>query len=168
MLDRIPRLALLVSGFLLACVPPSALADKVEEADKDDAKSPGSYLKEGLASVRLGKPAVARQLILVPLVVQGPAWPEPGVKASLVSDEVTYEEPKWGERRYNVLVGNKGKEPVLLLGGGLITGGKLDRMIPQDLLVPAGRQVRLRPFRWARPLWGWVLARLRFGSAVRG
>jgi len=144
MLDRIPRLALLVSGLLLACLPSSALADKVEPEEKEDAKSPGSYLAEGLASVRLGKPAVARQLILIPLVVQGPAWPEPRVKPSLLSDEVSYEEPKWGERRYNVMVENKGEQAVLLLGGGLVTGGKLDRMIPHDLLVPAGRQVEIR------------------------
>jgi hypothetical protein len=58
-------------------------------------------------------------------------------------DDLGFREPEWPERRWNVEVRSRAKKPVLLPGGSLLVGGRLDRMIPEDLLLPPGKSVEI-------------------------
>jgi ARG and Rhodanese-Phosphatase-superfamily-associated Protein domain len=122
-----PRLAgcLVLVPFLLA--PPTAVA-------KDD---PGLFARRAWSHVELGKTFRKDQLIVIPLVAD--TAPEPlAVKPDLRTADLILGEPDWPVRRYDLRVADTGPKPVLLFGGAVLVGGKMDRLFPQDVLVPAG------------------------------
>jgi len=125
--------SLLVAVAVLAVVSPVVWA-----ADEDPVKT----VEAALRGVRLGKPLQAEPLILIPLIAE--AEPKPlAIVADLKSKNVRFTEPEWPRRRFNVKVENGEKTPLLLLGGNFLVGGKLDRLLTRDLLVPAGKGVEI-------------------------
>ncbi len=110
-----------------------------------------NFFASVVARLSLGDPVQSGQVVLIPLIIdKAPASLAiaPGVGAS----ELTFVEPRWPERRYNVDVTNGGKRPALLMGGTILVGGKLDRMAPRDLIIPPGKtqEVHMLPAEYQR------------------
>ena len=109
-----------------------------------DAKppKPEAPFTEFLSGLTLGDGIIAGQLIVFPVLA-----PEPPAAMDIVpdmrTDQLLYEEVEWPERPFNIGVTNQGSRPVLILGGGLVVGGSLDRMLPRDLLVPPKQQLEI-------------------------
>jgi hypothetical protein len=96
-----------------------------------------------LESVELGEPMQSGPLVLVPLLVDKPPR-IPQVDPGLGVEELAFGEAAWPRRRFNVEVFNKSERPMLVLGGTILIGGRLDRMIPRDVLVPPRETLELR------------------------
>lgn len=122
----------LVLALALAAFPAAA-----DETSKN-------FLADALAVVELGEPVRSDQIILIPLLLKEKPKDAPAVVADRATPKLSFEEPAWPERRFNVDVRNDDDRPVLLFGGGVLVGGKLDRMVPRDLLVPSGATVEVR------------------------
>jgi len=112
---------------------PAALA-------KDEAPDP---IKNALAGLTIGEGIATAEVIIYPILApEKPAKLD--IKPSTWSDKVGYSEPDLPKRRYNVAVANNEPGPLLLLGGTILGGGKRDRVLPQDVLIPAGARVEIR------------------------
>ena len=57
------------------------------------------------------------------------------VGPAALSGALMIQEPKWPARRYDVEFVSKSKRPILVLGGTLLTGGRLDRLVSENLLL---------------------------------
>lgn len=116
----------------------------VVPASADDA--PGKEAKNFLAAVldrvTLGDPMQSGPLVLVPLVVD--KTPDlPAVAPGLGATGLKFREAAWPKLRFNVEVENGDDQPLLVLGGSILVGGKLDRMVPRDLIVPPGKTLEV-------------------------
>lgn len=101
------------------------------------AKGEPNAIESVIQSVTLGKGVTSHQIIIFPLLA--PAPPEKlAVKPDRGNSSVTFGEPEWSKRRYDLNVTNKGLEPALILGGTVLEGGVTDRLVPQDVILPAG------------------------------
>jgi hypothetical protein len=90
-----------------------------------------------LERVTLGDPMQSGPLVLVPLVIdKAPELPD--VAPGLGAEGLKFREAAWPKRRFDVEVENTDDQPLLVLGGSILVGGKLDRMAPRDVLVPPG------------------------------
>jgi hypothetical protein len=58
-------------------------------------------------------------------------------------EALVFREPRWPSRRWNIEVVSNAEGPILLPGGSLIVGGRLDRMVPEDLLLPPDETVEI-------------------------
>lgn len=113
----------------------------------------------GLSAYTLGQPVTSGNVTIVPVSLkETPKWDD---------DYATLAEAKkngWveiveipGEREVNRLqVRNNGPKPLLLLGGELLIGGKQDRIVAHDTVVPAGKTVFVEVYcvehgRWDGP-----------------
>jgi len=108
---------------------------------KDDVE-PKGFVTKTLQGLRLGQPIRADPIILIPLIATD-APTELSIATDLHSKKLRAVEPEWPERRFNVAVENKEEKPVLLLGGSYLVGGKLDRLVPRDLIVPADSRIQI-------------------------
>jgi hypothetical protein len=99
----------------------------------------------------LGDPVQSGPVVLIPLIID--KAPESlTVAPGFGKSTLTFAEPAWPERRYNVDVTNGGKQPALLIGGSILVGGRLDRMVPRDLIIPPGKspEIHMLPAEYQR------------------
>jgi hypothetical protein len=68
----------------------------------------------------------------------------PAVKANVWATKVGIHEPDLPKKRYNVRIANNETQPLLMLGGTILGGGKRDRLVPNDVIVPVGGRVEIR------------------------
>jgi hypothetical protein len=107
-----------------------------------EAKKKTNFVEDYLENLTLGEGVHEEQLVIFPLIAKD--QPEPlGVMSDLGATKLRFEEPEWPERRYNVLVRNGEEAPVLVFGGNILMGGELDRMLPRDIIVPAGAAMEI-------------------------
>jgi hypothetical protein len=95
-----------------------------------------------VARLSLGDPVQSGPVVLIPLIIDK-APDSLTVAPGVGSSALTFAEPAWPERRYNVDVTNGGKQPALLIGGSILVGGRLDRMAPRDLIIPPGKTLEI-------------------------
>jgi len=129
------------SGLLSRLVLVSLLAPLAATAGEDE-----SFATRALAMVELGEPLTTDQVVLFPLV----AKVEPGggsVVAARAAAKVVFAEPGKAKRKYDVAIRNDGDAPVLVVGGTVLEGGTIDRLIRRDsILAPGGAaEVRALP-----------------------
>lgn len=111
---------------------PTALA-------KDNAPDPIKGFLEGLT---IGEGIATAEVIIFPLL----AAEKPGkieIRPSTWAENVGFNEPDLPKRRFNVNIANNEPGTLLLLGGTVLGGGSRDRVIPQDVLIPAGARVEI-------------------------
>jgi hypothetical protein len=101
-----------------------------------------SPLGLALEGVELGDGIVAEPLIMFPLVAKQPPA-KLAVKADREAEGLTFAEPEFPARRYNLEIGNAGAGTVLMLGGGVVVGGRLDRLIESSILLPSKSRVEV-------------------------
>lgn len=116
----------------LACLPAAPV-----QAEDDN------FVLDLLEDLTLGEGQPAQDIIIFPLLAQekreGLA-----LKPDVWSSKVAWSEPQFPKRRYNVGVVNNESDPLLVLGGTILGGGYRDRLVPSDVIVPAGGDVEIR------------------------
>lgn len=126
------RLALVVTLVLIASVPAAA---------RDGGKEP-NFLVAVLEGLELGEGQRAENIIVFPLLA-----PEKreglAVKPDVWSSSVAFSEPEFPKKRFNVDVVNSEDTPLLVLGGTILGGGYRDRLVPSDVIVPAGGSIEM-------------------------
>jgi hypothetical protein len=111
-------------------------------ADEAPGKEAKNFLAAMLERVTLGDPMQSGPLVLVPLVVD--KAPElPAVAPGLGAAGLKFREAAWPKLRFNVELENSDEQPLLVLGGSILVGGRLDRMAPRDLIVPPGKTLEV-------------------------
>jgi hypothetical protein len=84
-------------------------------------------------------------ITLFPLVLNEGETVEPlgldVIGPAALSGAVVVRDPKWPARRYNVEFESRGERPVFVLGGTILTGGRLDRMVSENLILEPGAKV---------------------------
>lgn len=127
------KIRLLALALILALgAMPAALAE-------DEEQNPVQAFLEGLT---IGEGIATAEVILFPVLAPEPP-PKFDIKPSTWSDKVGYSEPDLPKRRFNINVANNEPGTLLLLGGTIVGGGHRDRVIPQDVLIPAGARVEI-------------------------
>ena len=133
-------LALPALVLVLVATPKARAADPAPAPAP--ATTPADSLRKALGELRLGVGIVSDQIILFPLYAPGAPTAVParaGVYgAGLVFTET---EPKLGGQTVHVLNGGTG--PALVVAGTVIEGGRRDRMVRYDRLVPAGEAIEI-------------------------
>ena len=120
-----------------------ALALALAVGTPSTAKEPTSnFAVKAAEQVTIGEAIQAGPVVLFPLLAAGET-PLVEVVAAHKSKGVTFREPEFPRRRYNVAVANKGSQAVLVLGGTVLSGGKRDRLVTVDTLVPAGASAEI-------------------------
>lgn len=121
---KIVAFAGLLTLTLLAVGP--AAVGKTDEAN---------FVERALEGLSLGPGQQSGELIVFPLVAaEIPA--ALAVTPDVACDDLAFSEPEFPRKRYDVTIENSGDKTALLFGGGILTGGKLDRLVPQSVLVP--------------------------------
>jgi hypothetical protein len=92
-------------------------------------------------SLQLGETLQNGDVTVVPLERRGDAQ-DPGV--SLNPGDASFEEPQFARHRYDVLVRNKAEQPLFLLGGTVLVGGSIDRLVRHDHLIAPGASAEIR------------------------
>jgi hypothetical protein len=129
---KLQTLAVLVALVLVAPVPAAA----------EDEEAP-NFLLAFMKDLVLGEGQPARDIIIFPVLA--PKKPDAlAVKPDVWSSKVAFSEPDFPKRRFNVGVRNNEADPLLVLGGTVLGGGRRDRLVPSDVLVPAGGDVEIR------------------------
>ena len=105
-------------------------------------------LEEMLGRVQLMPGRGHRALTVFPLVLpagekETAAKSVKSLREAVEDREIVLAEPLKPARRYNVLVTSRSEQAVLLPAGTILTGGRLDRMIPRDTLVAPGQQLQI-------------------------
>jgi hypothetical protein len=98
------------------------------------------WLVQALSGVRLGDGVAVDQLILFPLLAKSDPAPL-AVSADHQSSSLVFSEPEFPLRRENVEVVTDGETPVLVLGGGVLVGGRLDRLVARSFILTPGANV---------------------------
>ncbi len=65
-----------------------------------------------------------------------------------------------------VIIKNKGKKPIYIMAGEIIIGGKQDRMVSFDILIPAGKEVAVEVRCVEHGRWSGKSAEFKSGGAV--
>ena len=127
------KIRLLVLALVLALgSAPMALA-------KDEAPNPVQTFLPGLT---VGEGIATAEVIIFPVLAkEAPAKID--MRPSTWAKNVGYSEPDLPKRRFNVQVANNEPGTLLLLGGTVLGGGYRDRVVPQDVLIPAGARVEI-------------------------
>jgi hypothetical protein len=134
--------------------------------------SPNAIRAKTADELVYGEPIRYHNLSLVPVGTsrQGPFQSytllEEGLKARTLA--VRELNGKSGEAQVEAVeVRNKGREPVYLLGGEMILGGKQDRIISNDTVVPpSGKWTRVSVFCVEQGRWRGQNMRFQSGSAL--
>jgi hypothetical protein len=108
-------------------------------AEDDAAAKDKNFFASVVARLSLGDPVQSGPVVLIPLIIDK-APDSLTVAPGVGSSALTFAEPAWPERRYNVDVTNGGKQPALLIGGSILVGGRLDRMAPRSACTPRPRR----------------------------
>lgn len=101
-----------------------------------------NFVEAVVQRLELGEPIQTEAAILFPLILAD-APEDAGVDA-MAKGSVEFAEPEKPARRHDILVRNGGKRPVLIPAGLVLEGGRIDRMVANDGIVPAGAEVELR------------------------
>lgn len=67
-----------------------------------------------------------------------------------------------------VIIKNKGKKPIYIMAGEIIIGGKQDRMVSFDVIIPAGKTVEVTVRCVEHGRWHGVSTEFKSGKAVGG
>ncbi len=110
-------------------------------ADAKD-KEP-NFVQRMLEGVTLGDGQHTTELIIFPLLAPEKTEKQK-IKPDVWATKVGWSEPEFPKRRYNVGIANNETEPLLVLGGTVLGGGKRDRLVPNDVIVPVGGRVEIR------------------------
>jgi hypothetical protein len=123
----------------------------------------GSYLDRALAGLIVDTPDIWGEISVFPLVA--PAAPAPlAVESAWATSALAIHDRTQREHEYDLLLSSAGEKPILVLGGTVVTGGKVDRLVPIDVLVPpkatgldvdaltASARIGMRPPRIQDPL----------------
>ncbi|MBA3725774.1 MAG: hypothetical protein H0W86_04810 [Armatimonadetes bacterium] len=125
----------------------------------------------GLKGYAMGEPVTYENATFVPVIS---TKPEPD---KVVDDTITLTEAKkngWveiielpGQEQVNLLkVRNNGPKPLLLLSGELLLGGKQDRIIAKDTIVPAGETKDVQVFCVEHGRWDGASERFDYGGTM--
>jgi hypothetical protein len=132
------RVPTLVPFLAIALLPTFAARARGEDAP------PGrNFVQRVLDAVSLGEPFQTDQVILIPLI----AAEEPApldVVTNVFNPDVSYGDPEFPRHRYDVVALNEGKKHVLLLGGTVLEGGRRDRVLRVDVILPPGGEAEVR------------------------
>ena len=125
----------LAAGLVLAPVGAARAGDPKPGAPAA-APDGAQILKDYLKSLYLSDGLAAEQVILFPLyVLQKPADLE--VVSVLGNTPLRVTEPETKAGKEWIRVSNPGPKPVLLLGGTVLEGGKRDRVVRFDRIIPS-------------------------------
>ncbi len=103
-----------------------------------NATEPGRIVESYLEGIRIGSPLEYKNLKIFPLEVAKPLELKDYTTLDEAMDKGWLKIKEVGSGVVNtVQIKNNGKEPVFILTGEMITGAKQDRMIKQDVLLPA-------------------------------
>ena len=132
-------LAILSLVFLLLPALPVVQAEDGEEKKEDKR----NFAQRALSGIQLGEGVQANQVTIFPLVLEGA--PEAlGVIPSTKTEKLSIRESDKKTPRYAVDVMNGEADPVLLLGGTVFEGGKRDRLVQRDYILPPGQTITIR------------------------
>ncbi len=126
---------------LVALVLSAPIAVRAEDDGAEDDKR--NFVQRVIGDIRLGEGIQANQVTIFPLVTDVVPV-ESDVVADTRTPNLAFAEPEFPRRRYNLEVTNNEASPVLLLGGTVLEGGKRDRLVPQDVLLPPGQTIEIR------------------------
>lgn len=105
---------------------------------------------EGLNKYALGTPVSYGNATIVPVLVADAKEKQTGDYMSLSEAKkdglVEINEMQTGEEVNRLTVKNNGKKPLLLLAGELLLGGKQDRVVAKDTVVPPGTEMSVPVF----------------------
>lgn len=131
--------------------------------------TPASPTTIKLGDFQLNNPIDAGNVTLIPISYNKPMTQQEGnfitlgeaKKAGVV--EITERE---GEEVNSLTVTNKGDRPILLLGGELLLGGKQDRIVARDVVVPAGKTMNVEVFCVEHDRWDGKTEHFEYKDAV--
>lgn len=124
----------------LASLPPATTFAADAPAAPAAAPKAEEVVAASLGALKLGEGLVADQVILFPLILATPP-PVLEIAPALGGATVTFEEPAAGTER--VKVKNVAPKAALLLAGTVLEGGLRDRVVREDVLLPAGATVEV-------------------------
>lgn len=139
------RLVILSLGAALAlggCAPVPHVA---VDPPPHDTQQPSETTIADSPGYTLGEPIAHDNVVVVPVRGKNPIGPDSeyltlaeAKKLGIVEiSELPSEEVPW------LMVRNDGDRPLMLLGGELLLGGKQDRVVAKDTIVPPGKTVRV-------------------------
>ena len=116
----------------------------------------GNELAQMIHDTRVGRPQTYRHLAVYPLLTRGAGGRGYVTLDDAIARAVLVVTEKGGGNVPELLVENRGDEPIFLLAGQIVNGGKQNRVIAQDvLLAPRSGPISLGVFcveqgRWVR------------------
>lgn len=128
-------------GMMVGCSSDSPTASKLSAKPEVSNVTVGDYT--------LQAPIYAGSVALVPVSMNKPIPKQDGnfITLSEARKEGTVEITEMENEDVNTLkVENKGTRPLLLLGGDLLMGGKQDRIVARDVIIPPGKTVNVEVF----------------------
>lgn len=151
-------LAALAAAAIVGCSAPKSAA-------------PVAGLTELMDGYALGEPILYENAAFVPVLSTTPPADEP------VDDTITLAEAKkngWveiielpGDEQVSLLkVRNNGPKPLLLLSGELLLGGKQDRVVAKDTIVPAGETKDVEVFCVEHGRWDGMSRSFEYGGTM--
>lgn len=128
-------------GMMAGCSSDNPTASKLPAKPEVSNVTVGDYT--------LQAPIYAGSVALVPVSMNKPIPQQDGnfITLSEARKEGSVEITEMESEDVNTLkVENKGTRPLLLLGGDLLMGGKQDRIVARDVIVPPGKTVNVEVF----------------------
>ncbi|MFO0934873.1 MAG: DUF6569 family protein [Planctomycetota bacterium] len=123
------------AGLALATLFPAVGHAADAPAAPAAAPKPEDVVAASLGALKLGEGLVAQQVILFPLILETPP-PVLEIVPGLGGATLAFEEPAAGVEK--VKVKNVAPKDALLLAGTVLEGGLRDRVVREDVLLPAG------------------------------
>ncbi len=142
----------------------------------------GVHQIQGVSRYSLAEPIVSENLTVIPVVLstaqdapsQGSQKPDEYITLSEAKQKALVEihEIPGNEQVGSLEVKNLGERPLLLLAGELLLGGKQDRVVAKDTVVPPGEMIRVPVFcveqgRWTGETGKFVAADSMVPQSVR-
>lgn len=124
------------AGLALAALCPAVGHAADAPAAPAPAQKPEDVVAASLGALKLGEGLVAQQVILFPLILETPP-PVLEIVPALGGATVAVEEPASGGAD-KVKVKSVAPKAALLLAGTVLEGGLRDRVVREDVLLPAG------------------------------
>ena len=140
----------------------------------EDKGGPVKPVVEYANHLRVEEPETHASLSLFPISVSAVKVPAVDLALTQAVKQGLFEVGELGESEVNrVRVRNRAKEPVFIMAGEMLRGGKQDRIAGDDLIVPARSSLTIPVFcvehgRWAGRESGFTVGHSLAGAAVRG